>query len=121
MSEKSEKDTISSKLAKECDCMSDNLTEAFALLMDHLEHHMKVQPEACPTIPAEQVLEMRQWISSVNYGSAVYLTRMLNAGVELQREDGKDIDAWIVEQVRMGNIARSVRLTFEKNHAKVTG
>jgi formylmethanofuran dehydrogenase subunit B len=99
--------------------MSDNLTDALALLMDHLEHSMKTPPESGATIPPKQVLEMLQWMSSANYGSAVYLTRMLNAGVELQREDGKDIDAWIVEQVRMGNIARSAKLAFERSHGGV--
>lgn len=96
--------------------MSDKLTEALDLLMEHLERSMEAPPARGAAIPPEQVLEMLKWMSSVNYGSAVYLTRMLNAGVELAREDGKDIDGWIVEQVRMGNIARSARLAFEERH-----
>ncbi len=62
---------------------------------------------------------MLQWLSSANYGSAV--TRLLNAGIERDREDGKDIDAWMVEQVGMGNIARSARVAFERRHGGEKG
>jgi hypothetical protein len=42
--------------------MSDNLTDALALLMDRLEHSMKAPPESGATLPSKQVAEMLEWL-----------------------------------------------------------
>ncbi|TAJ38713.1 MAG: hypothetical protein EPO54_13665 [Brevundimonas sp.] len=64
----------------------------------------------------EAVLESLQWLSAANYGAAVHLTRLRNAGVELKREDGKDLDRWIVEQVRMASLAGSARTEYSERN-----
>jgi hypothetical protein len=62
---------------------------------------------------AEEVVETLQWMSAVNYVAAVQLTRMRKAGVDLRREDGRNLDLWTAEQVRMARIAEQVRTEFE--------
>lgn len=94
--------------------MTLQLSEIADLLLDRI-NEMAARPEVEPgSMNAEKAAEALQWISAVNYGAALQLNRLLRAGVDLRREDGKDIDRWTVEQVRMGNIARQVRIEFER-------
>ena len=96
--------------------MTKPLDEAFEAIMAHLNEGLEPPPELGLPLSHESVLESLQWLSTANYGGAVHLKRLRNAGVELNREDGKDIDRWIAEQVRMANIASSVRREYcERN------
>lgn len=52
---------------------------------------------------------MLSWIVASNYHSALLLRRLCEAGVALDRGDGKSMDGWVVEQVRMGNLASAAR------------
>lgn len=96
--------------------MTPALKAALAAISDHLDGRMNADLEPHTPMGPEEVTDALHWLAAANYGGAIYLTRMRNAGVDLVRDDGKDIDRWIVEQVRMGNVARSVRLDYQKKH-----
>lgn len=94
--------------------MTPPLAEIADLLLDRInDMAARLEVEAGSMTP-EEVVEALYWLSAVNYGAAVQLTRLRRAGVDLRREDGKDIDRWTVEQVGLGNIARRVRLEFQQ-------
>ena len=101
--------------------MTKPLDEAFEAIMAHLNHGLEAPPERGLSLSHEAVLESLQWLSAANYGGAVHLKRLRNAGVELKREDGKDIDRWIAEQVRMANIASSVQREYRERNGLAEG
>lgn len=92
--------------------MTHNLDEALETIVAHLNQRLERVPEVGAAMDHEAVLDCLHWLAAANYGAAVFLTRLRNAGVELKRDDGKDIDRWIVEQIRMANIASSVRVEY---------
>lgn len=101
--------------------MTPALDEALQTIMAHLDRWLEPPPEPGVTMSHEAVLESLQWLSAANYGAAVHLTRLRNAGVELKREDGKDLDRWIVEQVRMASLAGSARTEYNERNGLVGG
>jgi len=96
--------------------MTQTLDEAFQAIMGHLNRSLEPQPQRDLPLSHEAVLESLQWLSAANYGAAVHLTRLRTAGVELKREDGKDLDRWIAEQVRMANLASSARSEYSERN-----
>jgi hypothetical protein len=101
--------------------MTKPLDEAFEAIMAHLNEGLEPPPGRGLPLGHEAVLESLQWLSAANYGGAVHLTRLRNAGVELKREDGKDLDRWIAEQVRMANIASSAQRDYRARNGLAEG
>lgn len=64
----------------------------------------------------DNISDMLGWISAANYGASVLLSRLRRAGVDLRHPDGRDLDAWTVEQVKMGNSARNARHIYCRAH-----
>lgn len=94
--------------------MTLQLAEVADFLLDRI-NDMTARPEVeAGSMTPEEIVEALYWLSAVNYGAAVQLTRLHRAGVDLRREDGKDIDRWTAEQVSLGNIARRARIEFER-------
>ena len=107
---------MSAVMNKSVRTMTPALDETLQTIMAHLDRWLEPPPEPGVTMSHEAVLESLQWLSAANFGGAVHLTRLRNAGVELKREDGKDLDRWIVEQVRMANLASSARTEYSERN-----
>jgi hypothetical protein len=101
--------------------MTKPLDEALEAIIAQLNEALEPPPERSLQLSHEEVLESLQWLSAANYGGAVHLTGLRNAGVELKREDGKDLDRWIAEQVRLANIARSARSEYGERNGLAEG
>lgn len=89
--------------------MDQELSAALDLFTDRLEAWMRAAPERGAPMSHEQVQETLELLVACNYGSAVLLRRLAAAGVRVEREDGNDMDRWVVEQVRLGNYARAAQ------------
>ncbi|MFJ6024288.1 hypothetical protein ACIQC9_06800 [Brevundimonas sp. NPDC092305] len=96
--------------------MTHSLDDALAVIQDHLERYMQGPSERATPLSPQEVDESLQWMSAANYGAAVHLSRLQKAGADLVRQDGKDMGLWIVEQVKLGNVARSTRIDYNKRH-----
>ncbi|MNN88958.1 hypothetical protein D3C81_2067070 [compost metagenome] len=101
--------------------MTQALHETLETIMEHLNTRLESPPDPGVPMSHEAVLESLQWLSAANYGAAVQLTRLRKAGVELKREDGKDLDRWIVEQVRMANLASSAQTDYSERNGLAGG
>ncbi|MNQ29143.1 hypothetical protein D3C85_424530 [compost metagenome] len=101
--------------------MTQALYETLETIMEHLNTRLESPPDPGVPMSHEAVLESLQWLSAANYGAAVQLTRLRKAGVELKREDGKDLDRWIVEQVRMANLASSAQTDYSERNGLAGG
>ncbi|MFJ6024286.1 hypothetical protein ACIQC9_06790 [Brevundimonas sp. NPDC092305] len=77
------------------------------VFLDHLEVWMASPPERGAPMSHEQIQVALGLLTSCNYGAAVLLSRLRAAGVNLHRDDDKDMDGWTVEQVRLGNFAKA--------------
>jgi len=99
--------------------MTQELDKTLEAIMAHLNRSLEPPAERGVPMGHDAVLESLQWLSAANYGGAVHLTRLRNAGVELKRDDGKDLDRWIVEQVRMANLASSARAEYSERNGLV--
>lgn len=95
--------------------MDQKLTAALDVFLDYLEAYMRSPPERGAPMSHDQVQDALELLVSCNYGSAVLLRRLAAAGVVVEREDGKDMDRWVVEQVRLGNYARAAQKAHRDN------
>ena len=86
---------------------ADALGDAMNTFLDHLEVWMASPPERGAPMSPEQHRETLGLVTSCNYGAAVLLSRLAAAGIRLNREDGKNMDGWIVDQVRLGGYAKA--------------
>lgn len=94
--------------------MVQTLNDALETFRDHLEAWMTAPPERGAPMSHDEVEAALELLTAANYGGAVLLTRLAAAGVRLPREDGKEIDRWVVEQVRLGNFARAAGEAYRK-------
>lgn len=94
--------------------MAPNITNVLQQLGDALDSDTYNPDEN--VLSTNDVADMLGWISAANYGASVLLSRLRRAGVDLRHPDGRDLDAWTVEQVKMGNSARNARNIYCQAH-----
>ncbi|WP_242913190.1 hypothetical protein [Brevundimonas pishanensis] len=94
--------------------MAVNITDVLQQLGDALDSDA-YNPDKDGLSP-DDISDMLGWISAANYGASVLLSRLRRAGVDLRHPDGRDLDAWTVEQVKMGNSARNARHMYCQAH-----
>lgn len=87
--------------------MALNITDVLLELSDALDADT-YDPDKAVLSPSD-IADMLSWITAANYGASVLLSRLQRSGSDLQHPDGRNLDAWTVEQVKMGNAARKAR------------
>jgi hypothetical protein len=89
-------------------------SEAF---LDFVSNDLKREEtvEARPSsMPFYEVIEMLTWLQVTHQHAAIQLIRLRDAGIELERSDGKSMGGWIAEEVSNANRFGEAKRTLEQ-------